>query len=132
MAKRISVDDLEGVVDEFLQMSVNAEMAETNAHFETVARECAETLRAESPKSETVKPDSERYAEGWAYALEERAGVMHHLAQNKKFGWKTAILENGTGQRKTDDGENRGIMPPHPHFAAAVRKSIEELRQRYG
>lgn len=62
------------------------------------------------------------------------SGIPEHLRISIFAGGKKAphahLVHNGTAQRVTKDGEDRGIMPPQPFFWPNIRSLRKRFRGR--
>ena len=93
--------------------------------IDILAEEACQDIQANSPTGG-------RYKSGWKIRRETQYGIRYVVVYNAKEPELTAIFEDGTGQRTTTSGLNRGRIKKHPHIRPAFYRALERHKKDLG
>lgn len=109
---------IEFQIGEILDSFSEEVKAKSEAISNEVAKECAEKLKASSPKK------TGEYASGWSVIKKGHASVVY----NKKKPQITQLLEYG--HAKKNQYGAYGMTPAHPHIKSVEEWGCAEFEQR--
>lgn len=119
MAKDLT-SQMKAVLKEFSSEVVDA----MDESVDKVAKEAVRKLKGGSPK------DSGAYARSWSRRSEKpRIGSKAVTIYNKRYGWRTHLLENGHIARNKKGYQGR--VPAEVHIAPVEEWAIEELPKEF-
>ena len=107
-------DQINEILEEYAEEVDNT----TEKELKKAAASNAKDLRNTSPKN------SGDYARNWAYKKNESGG---YTVYNKKYGWKTYLLENGHIIKNRRKGPSLGRVNGIKHIEPAAEKNINKL-----
>lgn len=108
-------------LEEILKDYIDEVGEKSDKVLKSAASDTAKDLRSTSPKR------TGRYASSWAVKTENGVGgTKTYIVHNKKYGWKTTLLENGHATR---NGTGRVFpdTPAHPHIKAAEDRAASKI-----
>ena len=119
--QNVKVDDLPAAVVKMLETYSQDVTDGVKADVKTVARECREEIKKNSPEATGA------YKKGWADAVEfEGKEDIRITVHNKKKPWLTSLLEYG--HAKIGGGRVEGrphIRPAEEHAAEKLEKKVK-------
>lgn len=80
------------------------------------------------PKGSKKRPGS--YRKGWIVEKQIKYGTTQYIVKNEKEPELTHVLENGTGERKTQKGRKRGKVKKTPHIRPAFDEAVAEFERK--
>ena len=129
----IKVDGFSAVIMADIEALKNKGEKEANEILENMGKDALSRVKESSPvfKGEYSARNSRtpgEYKNGWRLKKENKYGIKVRRITNEKAPSLTHLIENGTTQRFTKSGANRGVMTPKQ---AHIRRSFDEVSQEY-
>lgn len=125
---RINVNEFSSKVFADIKGIVKAEQDNAKNIIENLAGDVQKRVQQKSPKS---PKKYKKYAKGWKVKKEHEYGNTYFVVTNTTKPQLTHILENGTVQRKTKSGANRGAVKKQPHIRPAFDEVVAEYENKY-
>ena len=121
MAKDLT-SQMKAVLKEFDSEVIDA----MNDSIDKISKEAIRRLKDTSPK----KPGSGKYAKSWGKETEQpRIGNKVVTIYNKRYGWRTHLLEHGHVTRNKKGTYDR--TPPHPHIGKVEEWVVDETPKEF-
>lgn len=109
---------VEQQIQDILNEYVKEVQEVTERDLKKAATDTAKQLRSTSPK------EHGDYAKSWTYKKNENGG---YIVYNKKYGWKTHLLENGHMIRNRRRGPSLGRVNGIKHIEPAAEQGADKL-----
>lgn len=133
----ISADNLGSTVFADISKIVADEKNNANRIIEDLANESCQRVIETSPVKDTPYTGKNKkrkvgsYKKGWIVKTELKYGEKRFIVTNKKEPELTHLIENGSVERATKRGKNRGKMPKLSHIRRSFDETVAKFENKY-